>query len=74
MNQKEISESSPDESWAPCTLFCYRSVIPPTAAADAAAEFALIKFSVKSKSDPNVYVWSRIQVQKGNLLIQYCNH
>ena len=37
------------------------------------AEFAIMKFSVTSKSNPNIYVWSRSQVQKENLS-HCCNH
>ena len=37
------------------------------------AEFAIMKFSVTSKSNPNIYVWSRSQVQKESLL-HCCNH
>ena len=37
------------------------------------AELAVMKFSVTSKSNPNIYVWSRSQVQKESLL-HCCNH
>ena len=37
------------------------------------AEFAIMKFSVTSKSNPNIYVWSRSQVQI-KILFHCCNH
>ena len=54
-----------------CSVISFRDTTTYRGGDD--AEFTIVKFSLTSKSNPNIYVWSRSQVQKESLL-HCCNH